>query len=531
MHVSQGISDLEDKRILITGKSGSGKTREAIRLIHKIHPSIIIYTNEGLQIPYILPKELEDEKEVVILIDDLPHQLEYSGAGARISTGFANVGERLERIVQFFEGVFPNLTIIITAHTDQIEILTQQLTAKRFLNTFSLIELPNLNKDESEKFLDVLINYYGIKMERSTRRKLILSNDGTLANLVRFFSELHRQGKEELNAKEVIDFQDFMRGGWNDIYFKSTFWERIVIETLSMFRQCLIAPFKYLVIEVAKSLSEGYILQKEHKIEIAIDNLSKSIINIVDNKLICYDLDLAKKGNVERHIKDIANAVLNSAKQHLIEDLYASLYNLGLKTYYSNNIEITQKIIELLVEVSPQNAELHYNYGYLLNRKGKINEAEKEFNKALALAENDSIVHRNYAIFLDGNKRYEEAETEYRTVIKLNQNDVDTHQLLADLLLRLRRLDEAEEEYRKALSMSPMNPEIHNNLGILLKRRGDMEGAETEYRFAIQLDPDYSKARLNLGTLLYIRGRITEAKQKYLETLKIAIYYLLTYFL
>lgn len=124
-------------------------------------------------------------------------------------------------------------------------------------------------------------------------------------------------------------------------------------------------------------------------------------------------------------------------------------------------------------------AEIHHDLGVEALSAGRIPDALKEFETALAADDAFPEAHRGLGLVLD--------------------HGFD-------------RAADAEREYRRALSLRPAYPEVRNDLGQLLARTGRLNEAVKEFDLALA-DMTYREpwvARCNKGQALYRAGRQAE---------------------
>jgi len=163
------------------------------------------------------------------------------------------------------------------------------------------------------------------------------------------------------------------------------------------------------------------------------------------------------------------------------------------------------------VELSPENAEAHYNLGVIFKELGRLKEAEESYRKATVLKPNYALAQFNLGNILKQLDRLEEAEESYKKAITLKPDFADIYNNLGNMLQELSRLEEAEESYKKAIALKPDFADAYNNLGIILKELDRLEEAEESYSKGIILKPGFSEALLNRGQLLFDKGEFEVA--------------------
>ncbi len=194
------------------------------------------------------------------------------------------------------------------------------------------------------------------------------------------------------------------------------------------------------------------------------------------------------------------------------------------------------------------------NLGSFLSERGGVDEAIRDFRKALELWPNQSKDHNNLGKALLQKGRMTEAMEQFQTALRISPNDPDTennigaaylqrgdvneaishlrqaaekwpqhalaHINLGNALLQNHEVDAAIAEYEKTLELSFDHAESHYSIGNALRQKGDLEQAIVHYRKALELRPDYADAHNNLGNALRQQGRIQEAEREYEAALK-----------
>lgn len=160
----------------------------------------------------------------------------------------------------------------------------------------------------------------------------------------------------------------------------------------------------------------------------------------------------------------------------------------------SDSLDANQKI----VQISPRDAEAHYNLGNTLKALDRLEESETSYRQAITLKPNFAEAHYNLGIIFKETGRLKEAEASYKYTIALKPNFADAYNNLGIILEQLSRLEEAEINYKQAIELKPKDAETYNNLGIILEQLGRLEEAEINYKQAIKLKPDFANAHRQL---------------------------------
>jgi tetratricopeptide (TPR) repeat protein len=132
-------------------------------------------------------------------------------------------------------------------------------------------------------------------------------------------------------------------------------------------------------------------------------------------------------------------------------------------------------------------ADTHAKIGLVLLKKGSVDEAVANFQKAL----------------------------------QMNPDNVLVDNILGNALLQKGRVDEAIAEFQKARQIKPNDPAGHSNLGNALLQKGRVDEAIAEFQQALQIKPGLAVAHYNLGTALLQKGRVDEAIAHFEKALEI----------
>lgn len=168
-----------------------------------------------------------------------------------------------------------------------------------------------------------------------------------------------------------------------------------------------------------------------------------------------------------------------------------------------------------------QAAVKHYEEGKVLQKKGKLANAERAYKKAIKISQN--FVEPHYMLgnlFFQGG-RYKEAFNEYRKALKLAPNHPTLLNNMGNLLQQQGENEKALSWLEKAASQDPANAVVQSNLGNALWSVGKGVEAVAAYKRAIELNPDLADAHRNLGVILVELGDLDEAVNCFNQALRI----------
>ena len=173
------------------------------------------------------------------------------------------------------------------------------------------------------------------------------------------------------------------------------------------------------------------------------------------------------------------------------------------------------------VEISPSDAQAHFNLGNTLKDLDRLEESIISYHKAIDLKHDHAEAYSNLGITLHVLGRLEEAEKSYKIAISIKSEYAEAHNNLGNTLKELGRLEEAEKSYNKAIAIKPEFTGAYNNLGNILQELGRFEEAEKSYKKAIAIKSNYVEAHSNLGITLQSIGRLRDAEVSYRKAIEI----------
>jgi len=173
------------------------------------------------------------------------------------------------------------------------------------------------------------------------------------------------------------------------------------------------------------------------------------------------------------------------------------------------------------IKLKPDFAEAHNNLGVTLQGLGRLEEAVAAYNQATALKPNYAEASYNLGVTLHELGRLEEAVAAYNQSIASKPDYAEAHYKLGNTLHELKRLEEALAGYNQAVALKPEFAEAYYNLGVTLQELRKLEEAIASYNKAIALKPNYAEAFSNLGVTLQELGKLEEALVSYNQAVEL----------
>jgi len=120
---------------------------------------------------------------------------------------------------------------------------------------------------------------------------------------------------------------------------------------------------------------------------------------------------------------------------------------------------------ERAIELDPNYAMAHHWYGYVLEFRGRFDDALREVHKAQELDPLNLAEQESPAQVLYWSRKYNECVAQSRKTLELDPNFFYSHMFMGDCLAQLKRYDEAISEFQETLRITPQNTAVMARLG------------------------------------------------------------------
>lgn len=141
----------------------------------------------------------------------------------------------------------------------------------------------------------------------------------------------------------------------------------------------------------------------------------------------------------------------------------------------------------------------------------RLSDAERLFKIFLLRHPEHAAALEQYGVLLARVGRYQEAERHFRQAISLGLGSAQTFYNHGTLLKYLQRPGAALEAFNRALAINPLSPETWNNRGTIFNDLARYEEAISDFDRAIALQADFAGAFYNRSKSLLLVGRHAEA--------------------
>ncbi len=198
----------------------------------------------------------------------------------------------------------------------------------------------------------------------------------------------------------------------------------------------------------------------------------------------------------------------------------------------------SDKSFKRAIELEPRSSAMRHTYADALLHAGQLQEAEDQYQEALALDANNRNAMLGLGELAMRRNELNESLALLLQAAEIEPYDSEVHDKLARLYMRMGKQELAEQEAmlvkafpEKAAVRDPIRAKVAAEAvnstslirrGLAHARNGQIRHAEAAFRQVLQSLPDNIKARLNLGAMLIKQSRTTEAIEQLRAALTIA---------
>jgi len=150
------------------------------------------------------------------------------------------------------------------------------------------------------------------------------------------------------------------------------------------------------------------------------------------------------------------------------------------------------------VITSPDSSIAHGSLGRAYQDLGRLEEAIREYKKAIEIFPNNYKAYYNLGVLYDGQGALKEAVANYKRTIAINPAFIDAQFNLGNIYHNQGLLEEAIQRYRKVTELDPTDFEARNNLGVAYARQGKFDQAIAQWEKVLEIEPQNKSAGDNI---------------------------------
>ncbi|MGA9383224.1 MAG: tetratricopeptide repeat protein, partial [Phormidium sp.] len=522
--------------LLIVGRTGLGKTREAAELAQLFNNDgwtvLHLKTGEWLDIPARLPKEVETDRKLLFFLDDLHqkmhqscHELSPKAENSPLEKFRVPLQERLLETLEAYEKLCgkEEICVIATTRNEKARDIAgepceweklQWDKYPKLWQRFAVYELPQPKDEAIVELLQETIPNTKISAQDEDYPKIARTNDGTFRNVVENLRRLCNGGLP-LNPQT---FADNSPKNWKRCYddaVKRYPVSRYIYDAVELL-QLFDLPLERFTVEPTAMLMvpEKFLQRLWYRWQIR-----EALNYLIERQRILEPRDgqiqaKARQVDVGEYLWRFYRLVLKLAGKHP-QSMLDYLFIFGNYLHDSSCYKEAIVCYDKALEIKPDFHEAWYNRGVTLGNLGRYSEAIDYFDKALEIKPDFHEAWNNRGVTLGNLGRYSEAIDSYDKALEIKLDYHEAWNNRGNALNNLGRYSEAINSFDKALEFKPDFHEAWYNRGVALNNLGRDLEAINSFDKALEFKPDFHEAWYNRGVALGNLGRWSEAIDSY----------------
>ena len=290
-----------------------------------------------------------------------------------------------------------------------------------------------------------------------------------------------------------------------------------------------VAAYKQLVTLGPDYVARGYqgevdAYRDEHQWQQATDVAAEAAKTLPKDHQVqlMYAGQLADVGKVDEGLA-LANAQLTGAKEDRDTELSIAQIDIRLKRWSDASAQIDKA--EALSTRPDEKLYIYFLRGTLADREKKYDEAETQFQKALAIDSQNAMI-LNYVGYMNADRgvKLSESLVQIRKAVDLDPQNYAYLDSLGWVYFKLGEYTQATQNLQKAVERSSSDPTVHDHLGQVYEKTGKLklavaqwERSMTEYSHSLAADADpedVSKVEHHLETARVKLAKVSATASK-----------------
>ena len=195
--------------------------------------------------------------------------------------------------------------------------------------------------------------------------------------------------------------------------------------------------------------------------------------------------------------------------------------NRGFAYLESGRLQEAQQDFDKAVALNPKYPEAHLNVGIVNFRQGRAEAALQSYDAAIKFKPDygDAYLNRGATLLQTG--RHAEAMADFDRVLQLRSNNEQVYLNRGMAYLKLGKLQEAVNDLDEAIRLNPNLASAYMNRGVVDAMQGHIESALSDIDKAAQLEPKNAEVYFNRGIVQGAAGHQQEALQDYSKAIEL----------
>ncbi|MAI06021.1 MAG: hypothetical protein CBC47_02635 [Alphaproteobacteria bacterium TMED87] len=182
-----------------------------------------------------------------------------------------------------------------------------------------------------------------------------------------------------------------------------------------------------------------------------------------------------------------------------------------LEIFQKGQVQLALEEINKLYDLFPNSDILNNNYGVILSKINKEEDAINFFNKAININDKYVSAYNNLGNLLSKRGKTEDAIFLFKKAVQIDKTNEDILYSIAINLSLMQKYHESIIYFNKIISLNQNNPEVYNDLGTVYFSMGKNQEALENFLKSVDLNSTYAEAQCNTGLALNILNRNHEA--------------------
>jgi tetratricopeptide (TPR) repeat protein len=563
-------ADLDAKFLILTGRTGLGKTRECVELFRRLAET------KGEEVTIICPRPDFDRptdwntpsdfapRNPILFVDDIhdrcvPAQRKSIPGEATIRT----FQDRLSATVAWMEERFAgrDWRVVLTTR-DEPEFGERVQLDAAVWSRFKKYALPGIHRDARPAFIRSVAEHFGLGVEDDAVRQIAKQSDGTCLGIITVFArESSRRSARPsvLTLGDLAGYHFRYPDDWEHQVYAQTIApypeRRSVFEALSGLSQLHVPPYLFFVTDIAariclqghfRWLRVRWLRVKKRRIRRTIRRDLRAWIFEYRGEVFCPYAYVEGKAKLSTILPEIITSfkhfaggkkslatllpVVVGASCRLGLDL--GLLEDGLRVL--DTVEATQKFAplwtaravllgrlgrsheslqaaEAAVRADNQNVFALVALAYAQSQVGSHDRAIHTAREATNATPENDFAWLNLGVVLSKRGLHKEGISALARACQLNPQNAKAWYSLGVAYDRGNRLTDAIEACNRAVELAPLDGDAWHILGIVFDRANERDKALNALRHALQLDDADGSKWFSLSRALFSAGQTDEA--------------------
>jgi tetratricopeptide (TPR) repeat protein len=535
--------------LLILGRSGLGKTREAAELAQQLNREgwtiLNLSGQEWLDVPADFPLEqIGSHRKLLFFLDDL-NQMIVRGQ-SRIAPKALEDDElhalrvpfqdRLLRVLKFYEEQCHSeeIMVIATARNetepqrseprsewDKLEIKKYRKLWERF----GQYVLPEPDDEAIVHLLEAVIPKTKIQAQVEDFPRIAQRNDRTFANIVENLMTLEKR-KLPLSSDS---FSETLDRTWR-VRHKSAVRKHSqsthIYDAIGLLRSADVELKPWIILPVAEMLSAERLGHKRAwQIPLVKVQLWKALKFLIKTEHILEPRDgqiEARESVVEvdRYLPKLQKLLLQLAKTKP-QEIQGSLLEFAFAMSDLGRSDEAKACFDQVLMLQPKSDRAWFGKGNVMFDSQQWDAAISLYDKALALKTTDDQIWFNRGLALSQMQRWDAALDSYEQALAIKSDKVEAFDGKGISLNALGRYQESLTSYERAIEINPEYEQGWYNRSLTLAAMNDLVGAVESCQRSLQINPTNPSAWYNSACAYALLGKEKRAIDNLAEAIRL----------